>query len=97
MLSLKIKDLKSFKFNNSGAKLLGNGLKQKIINSKGLVGSYPFTVFGKGSLASICPRCKPLKSDKFNLFKYMTGQLNPILLDLHINANIGVLYDSRQI
>ena len=93
MLSMRIKDIDKFRFINSSSI---STIKNKIVNSKGLIGSYPYTLFGKGSIGSTCPRNKHLISDKFNAFKYLSGELNPILLDLHVNANIGVLYDSRQ-
>lgn len=94
MLSMKIKNTEEFSLKNSA--ISPNHLKDKILNSGGLIGSYPYTVFGKGELAPTCPRCKSTRSVKFNAHKYLAGQLSFILLDLHVNANIGILYDSRK-
>lgn len=42
----------------------------------------------------MCPRCEEKKIITRNLAEYFKGNLLPLFVDLHVNANVGILYDS---
>ena len=52
-------------------------------------------IFGQEDFSRHCPRCRNVKVIYFNLWNEMQGTLYPLLIDLHANAHLGILYDSR--
>lgn len=70
-------------------------MQPRIEGSNGKIVIKIYTVFGKGEKAEFCPNCRENKFDNFNLLSDFFGGLLPYLIDLHANASLGVLYDSR--
>lgn len=93
-LTIELKKLSEFKFFNCGSETVSH-LKPRIIGNEGKIIIKVYPVFARGKLAVICSKCRKSKSENLNLLTDFKGTLLPYLIDLHANANLGVLYDSR--
>lgn len=90
---MKIKDWKSFNFNNCRA--LSKDLDRKIIEGDGAVPIEMYSVFTKQSDSHQCPRCQGIKANIKELYNQFRGYFYPFYIDLMVNSNYGFLYDSR--